>query len=316
MPKVSVVIPTYNRADYLQEAIDSVLAQAYTDYEIIVLDDGSTDNTKEALAHYKDKIKYFYQENRGPTAAKNSGMQKARGEYIAFLDDDDLWLPEKLAKQVEALDNNQKLAFVCSGSYVIDSSGQRIDEWKKVTQNQETFSNLYEANFVFTLTVMIRRKCLAATGLFDENLSIVQDYDLWLRLAKRYPFAYIALPLAQYRKHDSNVTKNIPQRLKEHLRIVNKKEIAGDLSFIKRRIRTAKVYILFAATYYAAKNFKKAGICYLNAVLTFPFIGNYYWPKEALSMRFSSIYRILKIYYMVAVCFLKNINAPCSRLLP
>lgn len=311
MPKVSVVIPTYNRANYLRQTIDSVLAQTYTDYEIIVLDDGSTDNTKETAALYKDKIKYFYQENRGPTAGKNSGMQKARGEYIAFLDDDDLWLPEKLAKQVEVLENNRELAFACSGSYVINAKGEIIDEWKKVTQNQETFSNLYEANFVFTLTVMVRRKCLAATGLFDESLYIVQDYDLWLRLAKRYPFAYIALPLAKYRKHDSNVTKNTPQRLKEHLRIVNKKEIAGGMSFLKRRIRTAKVYILFAIQYYSQENFFQAGICYLKAVGTYPLIGNYYWPKEALSMRFSFIYRIFKIYYMIAACFLKNAATAC-----
>ena len=116
--KVSVAIPTYNRAHYICETIDSVLVQTYKDYEIIVVDDGSTDNTREILKRYGGKIKYFYQANQGQASAWNYAVSQSSGEYIAFLDDDDLWFPEKLERQVEVLDKNPDLGFVCSESYV------------------------------------------------------------------------------------------------------------------------------------------------------------------------------------------------------
>ncbi|MCK4819314.1 glycosyltransferase family 2 protein, partial [bacterium] len=109
IPNVSVIIPTCNRAEYITQAIDSVLAQTYTDYEIIVVDDGSTDNTKEVMEPYMDRIRYIYQENAGVSAARNTGIKAAKGDWVAFLDSDDEWLPGKLAVQIRAVERHPQL---------------------------------------------------------------------------------------------------------------------------------------------------------------------------------------------------------------
>src|SRR4030042_1812239 len=172
-PKVSVIIPTYNRAHFILEAIQSVLAQTYADYEIIVVDDGSTDNTKDVLRTYGDKLKYFYQNNRGPAAARNLAISKSEGEYIAFLDSDDVWMPNRLEVQVPVLDDNPDLAFICSDARVVDSRGREINIWRKAKNNNKTFESLREENFISTLTVLMRRACFNAVGGFDETLPCV-----------------------------------------------------------------------------------------------------------------------------------------------
>lgn len=308
MPKVSVIIPTYNRAHYIRETIDSVLAQTYPDYEIIVVDDGSTDKTAEVLKHYNGRIRYYcFPENKGISAARNFAIEQARGKYIAFLDDDDLWMPEKLEKQVAVLENNPELAFVCSGAYVIDAHGEVTARWCRAGA-QETFECLYDQNFVLNLTVILRRECFAAVGGFDPKLPSTQDYDLWLRLAKRYKFSYVDSCLAKYRLHPQNLSKNIDRRLRQHLMIINKKEICQGLGFWTRRIRMAKAYYYFAGLYLGTQGFRKAGMCYFKALLICPFIGGYYWPKEAWKFRFSLPYRIFKVYFEMGSCFVKLIK--------
>lgn len=304
MPKVSVIIPTYNRSKYLCEAIDSVLAQTYKDFEIIVIDDGSTDDTRNVLnERYDGRIQYLYQANQGYSVAANKGIEASVGEYIAILGDDDLWLPEKLERQVRQFDDHPEFGFVGSESLVINGQGLATDHYKRGQGNVDTFESLYEMPFIPALTVVIRRRCLDEVGYFDPQLPNAQDYDLWLRLAKRYRFCYMDMPLAKYRLHGSNLSRNIDQRIKDHVMVVNKPEIAGDFSFMKRRIRTAKVYYQFAGYYVAAKQFYKAGICYLKSVLCFPLTGYYYWPRETRNTRFSLPYRILKIYFLAFYYF-------------
>ena len=203
MPKVSVIIPTYNSAQYIAEAIESVLAQTYKDYEIIVVDDGSIDNTREVLKPFMDKIIYVYKENGGQASARNLGIKMSKGEYIAFLDSDDIWLPQKLELQVELLDSRPEVGLVYSDNYrftddegIIGLGSQRVQGLSGMV-----FNSLFLKNFIPTLTVMVRRKCLDDVGLFDESKHIVhsEDYDLWLRIAKKYEIAYIDKPLAKYR---------------------------------------------------------------------------------------------------------------------
>jgi len=308
MPRISVIIPTYNRAHYICETINSVLEQTYKDYEIIVIDDGSTDNTKKVLKGYDGKIRYLYQNNKGTPAARNFGINNSTGEFIGLLDDDDLWLPNKLELQVKELEKNPELAFICSSTYIIDSCGKNIGQWGEKISIFGTFNDLYEENIVYNLTVLMRRKCFNDVGGYDEKLLSCQDYDLWLRMAKKYKFYYMAVPLTKHRKHDSNFGKNISLRLQNHLNIFNKIYISKSVSFLKRKIRIAKEFYKSGAAYYSNKNYFNASICYLKAIIVYPLIGYYFWPKEIRKVRFTFIYRIAIAYFLLVKCLFKCIK--------
>lgn len=194
MPFISIVIPTYNRAHSVNTAIDTVLAQTFADYEIIVIDDGSTDNTKDVLRPYADKIHYIYQANKGVSAARNAGIKAAQGEWIAFLDSDDEWLPRKLELQV--LDVHQYPEAVLSCTNVLFKG---CPETEPVDCFKTCLSlDLHETQFVeqplfkcyaFTPTVLAKREALLAVNMFDENLTIYEDGDLFFRLSTLGGFA-------------------------------------------------------------------------------------------------------------------------------
>lgn len=200
MPKISVIIPTYNRAMLLSSAIDSVLSQTYEDYELIVIDDGSTDDTTEIVNKYStDKLRYVFQENKGRSAARNYGIKLAKGEYIAFLDSDDLFVPSKLEAQVRILDNNPCYGLVYSHANTIDENGDNLDQYS-YTGNLSGWiypDLLYIRNNVITTpTVMVRAKALADVGGFDETMHICEDLDLWCRIARKFQVMQICQPLA------------------------------------------------------------------------------------------------------------------------
>lgn len=209
MSYVSVIIPTYNRKLYVQEAVDSVLAQTYTDYEIIVIDDGSTDGTSEALSfRYGDKIQYVWQENQGESVARNRGVELAQGKYIAFLDSDDLWLPEKLSEQILFLDKYPNFSFVFTQAWQIDADGRKVSD-RKINESVQPeflilerlcFDNLVEA----PSTVIVARNVLQASGGFDPGIRYGEDYDLFLRLRLFTDMGIIPQPLACIRKHEGS----------------------------------------------------------------------------------------------------------------
>lgn len=277
-PEVSVIIPTYNRQQFIKEAVESVLKQTYGGYEIIVVDDGSTDGTRDILSLYRDKIKYLFQLNKGPAAARNLGVQNSRGRFIAFLDSDDIWLPHKLEKQLEILLTNPAAAFVCSEAYVIDEEYCLRNHWKKNKDNIESFDGLRQDNFVCTQTVLLRRECFNEVGGFDTQLSNAQDYDLWLRLSMKYPFLYINEPFCLIRMHASNNTKNTDGRVNSYRKILRKKELWRTMPFLKRRQRIAGIYNDFAKCYARAKRYSKASFYNLKAIMQYPLFGvkNYY----------------------------------------
>src|SRR5712692_3480948 len=183
---VSVVIPTFNSADYVVQAIQSVLAQTYQEFEIIVVDDASTDNTEELLRPFADRICYVRQDRGGQSAARNRGILQARGELIAFLDADDLWRPTKLARQVEYLKCHPEACLVYTdftrGPLPGSNNESRLRDFKP-RDPADVFHGLLEENFIATPTVMVRRSALARSGLFDPTLRGSEDLDLWLRLA-------------------------------------------------------------------------------------------------------------------------------------
>jgi len=213
IPTVSVVIPTYNRAEFLAQAIDSVLSQTCQDFEVIVVDDGSTDDTAQVVSAYGDRVRYVPIPHSGlPAVARNAGLQVARGEYIAFLDSDDQWLPDKLTGQLEALDPLHNVSLVCSNALVWDGETDvplRTGLPEGRGHSGHVLARLLEANFIITSTVVVRRSYLNQVGPFCESrqLRVGEDYDLWLRLAAVSQLLYIPEPLIIAREHRDNLTR-------------------------------------------------------------------------------------------------------------
>jgi glycosyltransferase involved in cell wall biosynthesis len=214
-PLVSIVIPAYNHAPYLAETIDSVLQQTYAHWELILIDDGSTDDTPTIIQRYTDpRIRSFRQENHGLSATLNRGVSLARGVYFAFLPSDDAYEPDKLALQVKVLEDNPTVGVVFSRQRVTAEQGQptseqQVQEWFEVpfTTKEEIFPALFERDFLSTPTHLLRMECFARIGLFDESLVTTQDYDLWLRMLKHYDIRLLSERLARMRWHGQNQTR-------------------------------------------------------------------------------------------------------------
>ncbi|MBW2668721.1 MAG: glycosyltransferase [Deltaproteobacteria bacterium] len=194
-PQVSVIIPTYNRGWIIKEAIDSVLAQDYTEFELIVVDDGSTDHTADVLDSYRNVIKVLSQKNKGVSAARNRGIAEASGKFIAFLDSDDLWLSQKLSAQIEFFTQTPD-ALICQTEEVWIRNGLKVNPKKR---HKKPSGMIFEPSLALCLVspsaVMIRRSLLEIVGNFDETLPACEDYDLWLRISCRFPVYRIDTPL-------------------------------------------------------------------------------------------------------------------------
>ncbi len=207
--QITAIIPACNAANYIKRAIDSVLAQRHPVQEIIVVDDGSTDGTGEMVREYGQRVRYMYQENRGVSAARNRGIQAASGQWIAFLDADDEWLPELLESQIRLWKRNPDLVWV-GADYIRYSEQTKRRAPQNVPgqienhlQGKEYFENFFQAfigdMFGCTDTMLIRREVLMEVGGFDESLKVGEDLDLWIRIAYRWPkFGFVAQPLAVY----------------------------------------------------------------------------------------------------------------------
>jgi len=221
MPRVSVIIPTYNRANLISETIDSVLDQTYKDYEIIVIDDGSTDNTQEVLSLYGERIKIIQQNNQGQGPARNTGIKSSRGEWIAFLDSDDLWKPNKLKEQVDFLKNKPNLAWVYSDAEVFeDTTGLMLYSFgeRQRLYEGDILEKLLIQDFIPSPTPLINKKVFEHVGYF-LNYESAQDWDMWIRIAEYYPIGLISESLALYRKHPGNITSSLTWEKKYSCRI-------------------------------------------------------------------------------------------------
>ena len=194
-PSVSVIIPAYNRGWILKETIDSVLAQDFTNFELIVVNDGSTDNTQDILNSYKEDIIVLQQNNKGVSAARNMGIASASGQLISFLDSDDLWLPKKLSIQVDFFNANPD-ALICQTEEIWVKDGIRVNHGKR---HKKLSGNIFEPSLYLCLVspsaVMIKCSLFEKAGMFDETLPACEDYDMWLRVSCRYPVYLIGIPL-------------------------------------------------------------------------------------------------------------------------
>ncbi|MGC9504484.1 glycosyltransferase family 2 protein [Baaleninema sp.] len=204
-PAVSIVIPSYNRATLIPRAIQSVLDQTFQDWEAIVIDDASQDNTEEVVKNFKDsRIRYIrHEKNAGECATRNTGLDAATGTYIAFLDSDDWWLPEKLEKQVRRFEElSPQVGVVYTWLSAVNENGH-IKNLRQPTLSGSIYGELLYANFVGTpSTVIIRRACLQAGARFDPSLRCCGDWDMWLQIARHYDFEVIEEPLVQYLDHE------------------------------------------------------------------------------------------------------------------
>ena len=201
MPMVSVIIPTHNRASALRRAVQSVLGQAFSDYEVIVVDDGSTDDTSDVIAGFGPRVQYVRQESKGPSAARNLGIRRSTGRYVAFLDDDDEFLPGKLEVQAAFMEDAPDFGMTYSAVEAVDESGRVVPDYYPTSLSGWIYRDIVFGCSIATPTVMIRREVLSDVGPFDEKMRIGEDMDLWRRVSRRYPIGLIRQPLSRIYIH-------------------------------------------------------------------------------------------------------------------
>ena len=212
VPRVSVVIPTHNRSGFLRRAVRSVLGQTFQDFEIVIVDDASSDDTREVVASLGDpRIRYFrHEHNRRIAGARNTGVSNSTGEYIAFLDDDDEWRRDKLEKQVDMLDTSAPTVGAVYAAFArVDVASGEVVNISQVVKRGHILHDLCSRNWVGTAsTVCVRRRCFEEVGLFDESVAFGEEYDMWIRIAHRFDFRYIDEVLVGYGLHARRLSRN------------------------------------------------------------------------------------------------------------
>jgi len=270
MPFVSVIIPTYNRRELLSEAIGSVLNQAYEDFQLVIVDDGSTDGTKDMIKEYRDpRINYIFQKKRGVSNARNRGIFESCGEYVSFLDSDDLWKRDKLKIQTDLM-NNKKDIFISYTDEIWMRKGIRVNPMNKHKKYSGwIFEKCLPLCIVSPSSVMIRRELFNDIGLFDESLPVCEDYDMWLRISSQYPIFLIDKKLIIKRGgHPGQLSKrswgNDIYRVKALLKILNGDHLSQNYRKKAREELIKKCRIL-ANGYFKRGKIKK-GNQYINLI--------------------------------------------------
>jgi glycosyltransferase involved in cell wall biosynthesis len=262
-PLVSVIIPAYNQGPMLVRAIESALSQTYPNVEIIVVNDGSPDPiTTQTASQFEGRIRYIERENGGVAAARNTGIEAARGELIALLDQDDVWLPHKLDAQVRALRAHAHAALVHSSYYLIDEAGHRTGAARLPEREWYALPDLLLDIPIASCTCLIPRWALDETGLFDPALAGSDDWDLWLRMAALgYRFYCVSEPLAEYRLHAANTSRNIGLMVRAGLGVLDKFYSLPNLPPVAFRYRGQayfKRHVWAVALYYGAGRLNEA----------------------------------------------------------
>lgn len=261
MPKVSVVIPAYNAMLYLPETLESVLSQTFADFEVLIINDGSSDNIAQWFSKVTDpRVILISQENQGLPGTRNKGIAHAQGEYIAFLDADDLWEPTKLEKQVRCLEDKTAVGLVYTWAVLVDERGNPTGRVIASYVEGHVWEKMLEDDMIRNgSSAMVRRCCFETVGVFDQSLASAEDRDMWIRIAFRYPFAVIQEPLLRYRQHSNSMSKN-RQRMFESLRTVIEKSFQSvplELLYLRNR-SYARINLDLAWHYIGEGDYKKA----------------------------------------------------------
>ncbi|NTS78280.1 glycosyltransferase [Catenovulum sp. SM1970] len=224
-PLISVVIPAYNAGQYIEETLQSVFKQDYSNLEILVVNDGSTDNTLEILNKYQDKITIFDIANSGVSYARNFAVEHAKGDWLAFIDADDLWDTDKLSKQYAQLNGN--LWSHCNSYYIGEEQSGKVTRAElSELAGGFIFDKLILENFITTSTILIDKQIFIDAGGFDEKLAALEDWKLWLDIAIKHPISYIEQPVAKYRVYQGSTSRKARKMLPLHLAVIN--SVLGD----------------------------------------------------------------------------------------
>jgi glycosyltransferase involved in cell wall biosynthesis len=260
-PKVSVIIPNYNYEKFIAATIESVLSQTYENIEIIVVDDGSKDNSLKVLERFGEKLRVIQQKNAGVSAARNNGVQNSTGEFIAFLDADDIWLPEKLQRQIERFNADSEVGLVHCSMTLIDPQDQPIDENRNGQEGWVSTEFLrFERGVVVgaSSTALVKRSIFDEIGGFDVCLSTAADWDFCYQVSRKYKFGFVTEPLVLYRMHGTNMHGNI--KAMEHDMLLGFEKAFAENSEDLQKIRKecyGNLYMTLAGSYYQTKNYSK-----------------------------------------------------------
>ena len=253
--KISVIIPTFNRKHTLQRAIDSVLAQTFKPYEIIIVDDGSKDGTKEWLLQNYPSVQYIHQPNNGVSSARNKGIQISQGSWIALLDSDDEWMPEKLEYQSRFLEANRDSSF-CHTNEIWIRNGVRVNQMKKHKKyGGDIFKHCLDICRISPSSSIIKKDVFEEVGAFDESLTVCEDYDLWLRVTAKFNILFLDEPLIKkYGGHLDQLSR-VPEGIEQY-RIRSLEKILSMGSLTETQFRSAKDMLIHKLNIYA-KGLKK-----------------------------------------------------------
>jgi glycosyltransferase involved in cell wall biosynthesis len=287
---ISVIIPTYNGKKYIGEAINSVLCQTCTDYEIIVVDDGSTDNTKEIIDNNFPQVRYYYLPHRGVSRARNYGIQKARGEFIAFLDADDLWLPDKLEKQIGVFNADQELMLVFTEHRFFDTNGIREATFSKKERlmKGDVVKNIFLYSHVALPTVMVRKNVFQEIGYFEEDLNVAEDDNLWIRIALKFRIHLLDEVLVHCRMTVdslSRTTSSLVTGVLKNVELIEKKypDLKKRLGRVNIRRKISYVYTDYGYFYFSNGDYAMSRRYYLKSI-------TYYLNISSLTYWFLSFF--------------------------
>ncbi len=311
-PVVSAIIPTHNRPQLLARAIQSVIAQTFTDWELIVVQNGRTRKSEAVVLSFNEpRIRYLYELQAGAVNARNMGIRASQGKYVAFLDDDDEWLPEKLARQVAILDQRPEISLVGCRALRMNADGQVFDEAADF-RGEPTF-RAFVAEWGIIIhslsAVLIRRTAFDAVGLFDPAYLIANDYDLYLRLSRRFRCVSIQEPFFRYRRHAGpmgNLSNQRERMVEEVIAILNKTQPSRTLGVSRRTIgeRIAKFHYLRASDCLDVGEVRQAAGAFAQAVRHDPLIGSKMgWGRSA-----HRSYQILKPYLAIVYCLVRGLR--------
>jgi glycosyltransferase involved in cell wall biosynthesis len=277
MPTIEVIIPAYNAAKYLPIAIESVMAQTFEDWGILLVDDGSTDNTAEIVAPYIErlgpKIKYIKQPNAGLPAARNTAIRNSTAEFLALLDADDIWLPCRLAESLKSFENKPRVGLSYSFVSLIDENGEIL----KVFDNIQPHAEGNIAPYIYTRdvqlpcpTITFRRSCIDEVGFFDETMRATEDRDLWLRIALKYEIGLVRTVLALYRTSPDSMTRDPDRMLQAQLQFIQKHYGAPGCGILARRIALSRCYKQRAEALGMRQQLRPALMSSLRALALYP----------------------------------------------